>query len=72
MPRTIIDIPDPQIHEVDRLCKRMGISRAEAVRRALRDFVSGHDNIRIDGFGLWKAQPEGRRPGDGSPHGDAT
>jgi metal-responsive CopG/Arc/MetJ family transcriptional regulator len=55
MPRTIIDIPDAQMHEVDRLCKRLGISRAEAVRRALRDFVSGHDHVRIDGFGLWNS-----------------
>jgi hypothetical protein len=71
MPRTIIDIPDPQMHEVDRLCKRMGISRAEAVRRALRDFVSGHDNIRIDGFGLWKSPPDGGKPGESREAGDA-
>jgi len=54
MARTIIDIPDAQLHEVDGLCKLLGISRAEAVRRALRDFVKGNDDVKTDGFGLWK------------------
>jgi len=54
MSRTIIDIPDAQLHEVDSLCKLLGISRAEAVRRALRDFVQHNDDVKTDGFGLWK------------------
>jgi hypothetical protein len=54
MPRTIIDIPQAQIREVDRVCKALGISRAEAVRRALGDFVQQNDAVTVDGFGLWK------------------
>ncbi|WP_310389717.1 ribbon-helix-helix protein, CopG family [Roseateles sp.] len=54
MPRTIIDIPTAQMQEVDRLCKLLSISRAEAVRRALRDFITGHAEVNGDGFGLWK------------------
>jgi metal-responsive CopG/Arc/MetJ family transcriptional regulator len=54
MARTIIDIPDLQLREVDTLCQLLGISRAEAVRRALRDFVRGHDSVQADGFGLWQ------------------
>jgi hypothetical protein len=54
MPRTIIDIPTPQMQDVDRLCKLLGISRAEAVRRALRDFIVGNDEVNTEGFGLWK------------------
>jgi metal-responsive CopG/Arc/MetJ family transcriptional regulator len=54
MARTIIDIPDAQLHEVDSLCKLLGISRAEAVRRALHDFVERNDDVNTDGFGLWK------------------
>jgi metal-responsive CopG/Arc/MetJ family transcriptional regulator len=54
MARTIIDIPDTQLGEVDRLCKLLNISRAEAVRRALRDFVQHNDTVKADGFGLWK------------------
>jgi metal-responsive CopG/Arc/MetJ family transcriptional regulator len=54
MARTIIDIPDTQLGEVDRLCKLLKMSRAEAVRRALRDFVQQNDTVKSDGFGLWK------------------
>ena len=55
MTRTIIDIPQPQLQEVDTLCKLLGISRAEAVRRALSDYMQNNDTVKTDGFGLWKA-----------------
>lgn len=54
MPRTIIDIPSDQLHEVDRLCKLLSISRAEAVRRGLQEFVTQNEPVRTEGFGLWK------------------
>lgn len=54
MPRTIIDLPEQQMREVDALCKTLAISRAEAVRRALIAFVDSHHEVRADGFGLWK------------------
>jgi len=54
MARTIIDIPDAQLREVDSLCKLLALSRAEAVRRALRDFVQHNSGVQTDGFGLWK------------------
>jgi hypothetical protein len=53
MARTIIDIPDALLHEVDSLCKLLSISRAEAVRRALRDYLQHNDSVKTDGFGLW-------------------
>jgi metal-responsive CopG/Arc/MetJ family transcriptional regulator len=53
MPRTIIDIPDAQLREVDRLCQLLGISRAEAVRRGLQGFVQQNEVVKTDGFGLW-------------------
>lgn len=58
MARTIIDIPQAQLGEVDDLCKLLGISRAEAVRRALRDFVRNNRSVGTDGFGLWKDHAE--------------
>ena len=58
MARTIIDIPHAQLGEVDDLCKLLGISRAEAVRRALRDFVRNNRSVGADGFGLWKDHAE--------------
>lgn len=54
MPRTIIDIPNAQLLAVDRLCRRLGISRAEAVRRGLDTFVEQNTEVDTDGFGLWK------------------
>ncbi len=33
--RTIIDLPEPQLGALDRLCEAQKISRAEAVRRAV-------------------------------------
>jgi metal-responsive CopG/Arc/MetJ family transcriptional regulator len=54
MPRTIIEIPEAQLREVDRLCRVLQISRAEAVRRGLDEFVRQNRAVKSDGFGLWK------------------
>lgn len=55
MPRTIIDIPRQELQEIDSLRKLLGIkSRAEVVRRALRDFVQRNGDVKADGFGLWR------------------
>jgi len=65
MPRTIIEIPDAQLREVDRLCQLLGISRAEAVRRGLQDFVAQNEVVKTDGFGLWRpAAPKKRTARD--------
>lgn len=61
MPRTIIDIPDSQLREVDRLCKSLRISRAEAVRRGLGAFVEQHAEVATRGFGLWCEDDASRR-----------
>jgi metal-responsive CopG/Arc/MetJ family transcriptional regulator len=53
MPRTIIDIPAQQLREVDRLCARLSISRAEAVRRGLKQFIEHNTEVTTNGFGLW-------------------
>ena len=60
MSRTIIDIPDNQLRDVDALCKLLKISRAEAVRRALQDFVKHNNDVNADGFGLWGAAVDDR------------
>lgn len=61
MPRTIIEIPDAQLREVDRLCQLLGISRAEAVRRGLQGFVQQNEVVKTDGFGLWQSGAAGSR-----------
>lgn len=64
MPRTIIDIPAQQLREVDRLCRELAISRAEAVRRGLGAFVAQHADVASEGFGLWRDAPA---PDDRAP-----
>jgi metal-responsive CopG/Arc/MetJ family transcriptional regulator len=62
MARTIVDIPDAQLREVDSLCRLLGIkSRAEIVRRALQEYMTRHDAVNADGFGLWTAGSEEMR-----------
>jgi metal-responsive CopG/Arc/MetJ family transcriptional regulator len=61
MPRTIIEIPDTQLREVDRLCQLLGISRAEAVRRGLQGFVQQNEVVKTDGFGLWQSATAPKR-----------
>lgn len=43
--RTIVDLPETQIKRLDSYRKREGISRAEAVRRAVEAFVPGSGKI---------------------------
>lgn len=64
MTRTIVDIPAAQLAEIDRLCRLMGISRAEAVRRALATFADGHAEVTPEAFGLWlsRATPPSGEP----------
>ena len=56
MPRTIVDIPTSQLRDLDALCKTQGISRAEAVRRAVEEFLRKTTSVESGGFGLWKGK----------------
>jgi hypothetical protein len=53
MPRTIIDIPTPQMRDLDARCRTLGISRAEGIRRAVQAFLSVRYGLDEEGFGLW-------------------
>jgi len=58
--RTIIDIPDDRLQHLDRWASSCKISRAEAVRRALGDFLDRMAAPKDTGFGLWvQDKPEG-------------
>lgn len=56
--RTIVDLPDPGGAQLDALCRQRGLSRAEAMRQALRLWLAqqqpGHSAV----FGLWRDRPE--------------
>lgn len=56
--RTIVDLPEDQIGALDELCRREKISRAEAVRRAVAQFLpKTKSNWRNHpAVGLWKGR----------------
>lgn len=52
--RTIIELPQAQVEALDALCRREGISRAEAIRRAVEAHVGRERDRGPDpAFGLW-------------------
>ena len=56
--RTIIELPSDQIEALDALCDRDGISRAEAIRRAVARHLQAERAAEPDrAFGLWRARP---------------
>jgi hypothetical protein len=57
--RTIVDLPDEQIRALDSYSKKYGVSRAEAVRRAVAMFLPKRRHRKLDfrnhpAFGSWK------------------
>lgn len=57
--RTIVDLPAEQIKALDGYRKKEGISRAEAVRRAVASFLPPKPRKKLDfrndpAFGSWK------------------
>jgi len=53
--RTIVDIPDQQLDSLATLCQREGISRAEAVRRAVASYLDSQtDTADDDAYGIWR------------------
>lgn len=55
--RTIVAIANQQLDMLDVLCRRDGISRAEAIRRAVAAHILNHRAGQPDqAFGLWRAR----------------
>ncbi|MCB9768177.1 MAG: CopG family transcriptional regulator [Candidatus Omnitrophica bacterium] len=53
--RTIVDLPEDQIEKLDQARQTSGISRAEAIRRAVEQYLSVHlPGDRDEAFGIWK------------------
>ena len=53
--RSIIDLPPEQIEALAKICRREGISRAEAVRRAVADYIHVRKQPMAEQvFGLWR------------------
>jgi hypothetical protein len=59
--RTIVDLPEEQLSSLARICSRDGISRAEAIRRAVTLYAKREQSTEravSAAFGLWR----GRHP----------
>ncbi len=53
--RTIIDLPEEDLEALKKICRREKISRAEAVRRAVRVYLHARmPSAGEDAFGLWR------------------
>ena len=53
--RTIVDLTDDQVKSLAALCAAKGISRAEAVRRAVARLIADEQRPdRARAFGAWK------------------
>ena len=63
--RTIIDLPPDQLTALDAHCRREGISRAEAIRRAVAAHVRPDPSGADRAFGVWRG-----RVGDGLVYQD--
>lgn len=53
--RNIVDLPKNQIDSLASICRREGISRAEAVRQAVATYTKQHESDGDDeAFGIWR------------------
>ena len=53
--RTIVDLPESQIAGLAELCQREGVSRTEAVRRAVAEYLAARPAAqREELFGAWR------------------
>lgn len=55
--RTIIDLPEDERALLDAQCRQQGLSRAEAIRRALRLWLDQQTQQSASVFGLWRDRP---------------
>jgi metal-responsive CopG/Arc/MetJ family transcriptional regulator len=52
--RTLVDIGDAEIEELDRIARSENVSRASLIRLAVRDYLGRHaKQQQAAGFGLW-------------------
>jgi Arc/MetJ-type ribon-helix-helix transcriptional regulator len=56
--RTIVDLPEREREQLDALCRQQGLSRAEAIRQALRLWLQQQTPSHAAVFGLWRDRPE--------------
>ena len=56
--RTIVDLPEKQVNELDRLRRRRGVSRAALVREAVDRYLDENSEEKAgEAFGIWRSRP---------------
>lgn len=63
--RTIIDLPETQVEALGEFCRRQKISRAEAIRRAVKELLTTQKHSKRDNaFGAWAPRSDSRETVD--------
>ena len=56
--RTLVDIPAEDLQLVNGIAKKLAISRAEFVRRAIASYLEPHrTDPAAEAFGIWRSHP---------------
>jgi metal-responsive CopG/Arc/MetJ family transcriptional regulator len=56
--RTLVDIGDADIEELDRIARAENVSRASLIRHAVRDYIGRNGKQQqVAAFGLWADTP---------------
>jgi metal-responsive CopG/Arc/MetJ family transcriptional regulator len=54
--RTLVDIPEDELEELNALSQSRKVSRAELIRQAVAGFLAQNKAGLEDSFGLWKSR----------------
>jgi hypothetical protein len=54
--RTLVDIPEDELEELNALSQARKVSRAELIRQAVAGFLAQNKAVLEDSFGLWKGR----------------
>jgi metal-responsive CopG/Arc/MetJ family transcriptional regulator len=54
--RTLVDIPDAELKDLNALSELRRVSRAELIRQAVAGFLAQNKAGLEDSFGLWKGR----------------
>ena len=54
--RTLVDIPEDELEELNALSQARKVSRAELIRQAVAGFLAQNKAGLEDSFGLWKGR----------------
>jgi metal-responsive CopG/Arc/MetJ family transcriptional regulator len=54
--RTLVDLPETELEQLNALSRERRVSRAELIRQAVSGYLEQNKTGLEDSFGLWKAK----------------